>query len=263
MSHFAIVKTTLPQNGCLLKGERPPAKPQNLLGLLLSRQPASLFPVPPPSLLAPTPTRMTSQIPTSKLHITPRTPERRRPVKGASLVAASTVEDDLKTWIARFQGEVIPPTTVQALPRKASQKRANNSKSSPPTVPVQQSGTILLLEYPVFRTAYVLLTSGLLDEEVELCWPLSIENSGPPGPELDDFKIFHHRLWKMFESAEDLMTDEYLEACFSTVQLARFWKLTIVNRYSADVIVTPSAACSASIYSITRIPRPRAKYGML
>ena len=96
-----------------------------------------------------------------------------------------------------------------------------------------------------------------------MCWPLSIENSGPPGPELHNFKIFHHRLWKMFESAEDLMSDEYLKARFSAVQLGRFWELTIVNRYSANVIVTPSAACSASIYSTTRIPRPRAKYGML
>ena len=80
------------------------------------------------------------------------------------------------------------------------------------TFPVQKPGTILLPEYPVFGTAYVLPTSEVLDEEVELCWPLSKETSGAPGPELGDFKRFHHRVWRMFESAEDLMTDEYLEA---------------------------------------------------
>jgi hypothetical protein len=162
---------------------------------------------------------MTSQIPALKLHTTPRTPDRKRPIKGASLVAASTVDEDLKTWMARFQGvfgEVTTPTTVQSLPRKAvisSQEHANHSKSSP--LPVQKPGTIFLPEYPVFRTAYVLHTAELLNEEVELCWPLSKATSGLPGPQLDAFKVFHHRVWKMFESAEDLMTEEYLEACSS------------------------------------------------
>ena len=79
-------------------------------------------------------------------------------------------------------------------------------------LPAQKPGTILLAEYPVFGIAYNLPTIEVLDEEVELCWPLSKESSGPPGPELGDFKRFHHRVWKRFESAEDLMTDEYLEA---------------------------------------------------
>jgi hypothetical protein len=164
---------------------------------------------------------MTSQIPALKLHTTPRTPDRKRPIKGASLIAASTEDDDLKTWMARFQelfGEVSTPMTVQSLPRKAvisSQKHANHSKSSPPTLPVQTSGTNVLPEYPVFGTAYVLHIAELLDEEVELCWPLSKETSGLPGPELNNFKILHHQVWKMFESAEDLMSDEYLEACSS------------------------------------------------
>jgi hypothetical protein len=59
--------------------------------------------------------------------------------------------------------------------------------------------------------AYILLAAELLNEEVELCWPLSKETDGPPGPDLADFKQFHYRVWSMFQSAEDLMTDEYLE----------------------------------------------------
>ena len=59
--------------------------------------------------------------------------------------------------------------------------------------------------------AHVLLTTESSPEEVELCWPLSKEMEGPPGQDLTDFKQFHHQVWKMFESAEDLMTDEYLE----------------------------------------------------
>ena len=59
--------------------------------------------------------------------------------------------------------------------------------------------------------AHVLLTTESSPEEVELCWPLSKETEGPPGQDLTDFKQFHHQVWKMFESAEDLMTDEYLE----------------------------------------------------
>lgn len=91
----------------------------------------------------------------------------------------------------------------------SSEQHANHCMSS--RLPVQKSGTILLPEYLVFGTAYILPTAELVDEEVELCWPLSEETSGPPGPELEAFKRFHHRVWKMFESAEDLMTDEYLE----------------------------------------------------
>ncbi len=94
----------------------------------------------------------------------------------------------------------------------SSEQHANHSVSSRLTLPVQKSGTILLPEYLVFRAAYTLPTAELVDEEVELCWPLSKETSGPPGPELAAFKRFHHRVWKMFETAEDLMTDEYLKA---------------------------------------------------
>jgi hypothetical protein len=189
---------------------------------------------------------MTSHIPTLKLHATPRTPERRCSVKEASPVAASTVEDDLNAWIARFQalfGEVTSPTIVQTLPRKdvVSSQNANHATCSPVIGPLQKLGTILFPEHPVSSTAYVLLIAELLGEEVELCWPLSKENSGPPGPELRDFKRFHHQVWKMFESAEDLMTDEYLEVCFFPVH-ANLWELTIVHRYSTDAIVTPSAA---------------------
>ena len=161
---------------------------------------------------------MTGQIPALKPHTTPRTPKRKRLVKGSSLIAASTVDDDLKTWMAQLQeffGEVTPPTSVQALPRKvvtSSHESANHSKYSPLRLPVRKSGVILFPECLVPRTAYVLHTAEPLDEEVELCWPLSKETSGLSGPELDDFKRFHHRAWKMFESAEDLMTDEYLEA---------------------------------------------------
>src|SRR5258706_11117672 len=124
---------------------------------------------------------MTSHIPTLKPHATPT-----RPVKGASLVAGSTQEDDQKTWMARLQGpfdEVIPPTTVQALPRKpvmSSEQHANHSVSSRLTLPVQKSRTILLPEYLVFRAAYTLPTAELVDEDGELCWPLSKETSGPP-----------------------------------------------------------------------------------
>ena len=91
------------------------------------------------------------------------------------------------------------------------EQRANHLMPSQLPLPSQKPGTVLLPEYPVFGTAHILPTVELVDEEVELCWPLSKETSGPPGPELADFKRFHHRVWKLFESAEDLMSDEYLE----------------------------------------------------
>ena len=59
--------------------------------------------------------------------------------------------------------------------------------------------------------AHILPTTEPLDEEVELCWPLSKETEGLPGRDLTKFKQFHHQVWRMFESAEDLITDEYLE----------------------------------------------------
>ena len=133
--------------------------------------------------LAPTPTTittMTSHIPTLQLSATPRTPERRRPVKGASLVVASSVEDQLralKAYSAELYDQPISNTSVRS--------------------PIREP----------------------LDEECELCWPLTKETEGPPGPELAEFKQFHYQVWKRFSSAEDLMTDEYLEVCSALPRL--------------------------------------------
>ena len=98
---------------------------------------------------------MTSHIPALK-HPTPATPERRRPV---SLVAGSTQEEDQKTWTAHFRGlisEVVPLTTVQALPREPVMSSKQHANHCMPSLQVQKSGTILLPEYLVFRTAYIL-----------------------------------------------------------------------------------------------------------
>ena len=168
--------------------------------------PASLLPISPP-LATPRPTTMTTRNTIFSLPATTSTPERRSPARGANSVAASAVEDGLQALKAYYSG----PFGEAKQPIRSPQKRAMHSGGSTPPNVVPVSGMIPLFEHPIYCMAHVLLTTESSPEEVELCWPLSKDMEGPPGQDLTDFKQFHHQVWKMFESAEDLMTDEYLE----------------------------------------------------
>ena len=147
-----------------------------------------------------------------------------------TIVAAFPGESDIQTWKMHFPelfGKDVPPTTGQALsgtlivPSRKRAKRAEDPLLAR-AVPVLKSCMSLLLKRPVPRMAYIILATEPLDEEVKQCWPLSAEIEGPPGPELADFKQFHHQIWKMFKSAEDLMSDEYLEVCSARSSLQIF-----------------------------------------
>ena len=77
----------------------------------------------------------------------------------------------------------------------------------------------------------------------ELCWPLSKETEGLPGSELADFRRLHHQVWKMFEPAEDLMTEDYLAVLSTSFSLQVMWELIIAERYSAAVTARATNAC--------------------
>ena len=198
-----------------------------------------------------------------------KTPERWRP---ANVATASAVEDDLEGWmayIAEFFGEVGPPATETAHLRQPINPSGTRTKPAgelplikPVPLILPKSGTTLLSEHLVSSVAYVLVTAEPLDEEVELCWPLSAETEGQPGPELAEFKRFHYEVWKRFGSAEDLMTDKYLEVRSATFGPQIFGEFTIAHRYSAAVTAKPSNVCSPSIYLRMRTRTPRAKSAM-
>jgi hypothetical protein len=202
---------------------------------------------------------MSSQIPIHHLPATPKTPKRRCRAQEANVAAASPLgDDDLRTWVAELFGEVTPPVSLQTPPEELVESYQKCAKP-----PLSNMPGMILRGGSVTSMAHVLLTAESLDEEVELCWPLSKEIEGPPGPQLAAFKRFHYRVWKMFGSAEDLMTDEYLEVSLSQFGSQIFCVHHRAPRCSAAETTSALSACCVNICLRTRTQTPRAKSGML
>ena len=159
--------------------------------------------------------------------------------------------------MAKLFDEVTPPV-IQTPPEELVESNQKCAKH-----PLSNIPGMILPGRSATSMAHVLLTAESLDEKVELCWPLSKETEGPPGPRLAAFKQFHYRVWKMFGSAEDLMTDEYLEVTSAQFGSQIFCVYHRAPRYSAAEITRALSACSVDIYLRTRTPTPRAKSGML